>query len=151
MLSYWSGEVNTLQRNRKQREMHNQPMSALNNNWGVGNNPYSNCCWGGGSSGGSEAGAAGMGEIGGMALGTAIGAATRPSTALLEENPPAYCYWRNSPPSYGYPPQPSASAYSLPAGAFLTTINGSTHYLNGSTHYEPFYSGSPVVYVASQP
>jgi hypothetical protein len=131
-------EMNTLQQNNEQtqKEMHNQTMSTLNNNWGSG--PYSDCCWG---SSGDSAGAAMMGMMGGMAMGATMASAAnkQPSsnTTIIENGPP--------------PPAMGTMVYSLPPGATATTVNGSTFFVSGSTYYRPFYSGSQVVYIVSQP
>ena len=43
------------------------------------------------------------------------------------------------------------TAYSLPPGAIATDINGSTHFTENRVYYKPFYSGSQVLYIVSQP
>jgi hypothetical protein len=131
-------EANTLQENnlQAQKEMHNQTWSTVNNNWGSG--PYSDCCWG---SSGDSAGAAMLGAVGGMALGATMASAGNrqpsSSTTIIENNP--------APPPIG------TTVYSLPPGATATTVNGSTYFVSGSTYYRPFYSGSQVIYIVSQP
>jgi hypothetical protein len=120
--------------------------------WGGGGGygPYGGCCSnGGGSSTGEVLGAAALGAVGGMAVGsmmTANAQSQAPSTTIIENNQP-YGY---QPAPYG-PPAMGSTVYSLPPGAFPTTINGSTYYMANGVYYKPFYSGSQVVYMVSQP
>jgi hypothetical protein len=145
-------EANTLQHNQEQSQeyMHNQTMNTVNNNVGNtnwnGGNPYGDCCSdGGGSSTGEVLGAAALGAVGGMAVGsmmTANAQSQAPTTTIVENNP--------SPYPYGPPPM-GTTVYSLPPGAYPTTVNESTYYWANGVYYKPFYSGSQVVYVVSQP
>jgi hypothetical protein len=75
----------------------------------------------------------------------AVGAAIAINNQNLEDVP--YSYY--SPPPAA--PTLGTTVYSLPPGAYSTEINGSTYYVSGSTYYKPFYSGSQVIYVVSQP
>ena len=43
-----------------------------------------------------------------------------------------------------------ANVYTLPNGAYSTTINGSTYYVSGSTYYKPYFDGSQVAYTVAQ-
>ena len=150
-------EANTLQENREKTEksMHNSTMNTINNNVGQTNwngggggyhGPYGDCCSDGGSSTGVALGAAALGTVGGMAVGSMIANENKPATTVVENYP-----------AYGYQPAPYGTAalgttvYSLPPGAMATTINGSTYFTENGVYYKPFYSGSQVVYVVSQP
>ncbi len=136
--------------------MHNSTMNTANNvNYNSTNNgggyygPYNDCCSDGGSSTGEALGAAALGAVGGMAVGsmlTANAQAKAPTTTVVENYPP-YGY---QPAPYG-PPALGSTVYSLPTGAFPTTINGTTYYMANGVYYKPFYSGSQVVYIVSQP
>jgi hypothetical protein len=95
---------------------------------------------------GTALGAAALGTVGGLAIGSAI--------ANNENVQPAPTYNYNYYSDYSAPPTAPAlgtTVYSLPPGAYSTTINGSTYYVSGSTYYKPFYSGSQVIYVVSRP
>ncbi|HYL60017.1 MAG TPA: DUF6515 family protein, partial [Candidatus Acidoferrales bacterium] len=148
-------EANTLQENQEktEKQMHNETMdtaSSINsNNTSNSNNsyygPYGNCCNDSGASTGEVMGAAALGAVGGMAVGSMVTANSQPQapTTIIENNPP-----------YGTPYGPPAmgtTVYNLPPGAFATTINGSTYFTANGVYYKPFYSGSQVVYVVSQP
>ena len=82
-----------------------------------------------------------MGMMGGMAMGATMASAANKtpssSTTIIENNPA--------------PPPMGTTVYTLPPGATATTMNGSTYFVSGSTYYRPFYSGSQVVYIVSQP
>ena len=148
-------EANTLQENQEktEKQMHNETMDTASNiNYNNTNNnnsyygPYGNCCNDSGASTGEVLGAAALGAVGGMAVGSMITAnsqAQAPSTTIIENNPPYGA-------SYG-PPAMGTTVYSLPPGAYSTTINGSTYFTLNGVYYKPFYSGSQVVYVVSQP
>jgi hypothetical protein len=107
--------------------------------------PYGDCCSGGDSTG-AVLGAAALGTVGGMAVGSMIANENKPTTTVVE-----------SYPQYGYQPAPygapalGTTVYSLPPGAIATTISGSTYFTENGVYYKPFYSGSQVVYVISQP
>lgn len=149
-------EANTLQENQEKTEkyMQNDRLTTANANVGDtnwnGGNPYSSCCYDGGGDGGSSTGealgAAALGAVGGMAIGSMMRSAAQPqapTTTVIEIAPP-----------YGYPPaEPplGTTLYSLPPGAYPTTINGSTYEVAGSTCYKSYFNGSQVVYVATQP
>jgi len=143
-------EANTLQENQEHSEeyMHNQTLTTVNNNVGDtnwnGGNPYGGCCYDGGSDTGAVLGAAALGAVGGMAVGTMMTANSQPqapSTTIIENNGP-----------YGYGPPPlGTTVYALPPGATWTSINGNSYYMSNGIYYKPFYSGSQVVYVVSQP
>ena len=153
-------EANTFQKNNEntEKQLQNKQDATINNNAGDTNyygggsyGPYNDCCsdGDGGSSTGEALGAAALGAVGGMAVGsmmTANAQSQTPSTTIIENNPP-YGY---QPASYGTPAVGS-TVYSLPAGAFSTTVNGSTYYSSNGVYYKPFYSGSQVVYIVSQP
>ena len=111
-----------------EKHMQYQTDSTINNN--VGNTNYNGggggggCLYGGSSSSysGSEvAGAAALGAVGGMAVGSMITAsAAQPSTTIVENNPYGY-----TPPPYGYAPPPAygpppvgTTVYVLPPGAY---------------------------------
>ena len=136
--------------------MHNSTMNTAssvnynNTNNGGGYGSYNDCCSDGdGSSTGEALGAAALGAVGGMAVGsmmTANAQSQAPTTTIVENNPP-YGY---QPAAYGTPAV-GTTLYSLPAGAFPTTINGTTYYMANGVYYKPFYSGSQVVYMVSQP
>jgi hypothetical protein len=138
-------EANTLQSNR-----YNEASSIQKNRNNEANylqansnyNPYGDCCYDGGSSAGTALGAAALGAVGGMAVGSAIANNNQNLEAV-----PAYNY--DSPPPAA--PALGTTVFSLPRRAYSTTIDGSTYYVNGSTYYKPFYSGSQVIYVVSQP
>jgi hypothetical protein len=70
-------------------------------------------------------------------------AAQQPTTTVIENNP--YGYY--PPPS----PAPGTMLYSLPPGAYSTTVNGSAYYVAGSTYYKSYFNGSQVIYVVAQP
>jgi hypothetical protein len=132
-------EANTIQKNRNNEANYLQSNSNYN--------PYGDCCNDGGSDVGTALGAAALGTVGGLAIGSAI--------ANNENAQPAPTYNYNNYYS-DYSPPPAAPAlgttvYSLPPGAYSTTIDGSTYYVSGSTYYKPFYSGSQVIYVVSRP
>jgi hypothetical protein len=103
--------------------------------------PYGNCCSSGGSNTGEVLGAAALGAVGGMAVGSMITANTQNTAA------PAYGY---APPP-AYPPPVGTMVYALPAGAYSASINGGTYYVANGVYYKAFYSGSQVVYMVSQP
>ena len=129
-------EANTVQKNRNNEANYLQSNSNYN--------PYGDCCYDGGSDVGTALGAAALGTVGGMAIGSALANSENAQPA------PTYNYYSD------YSPPPAAPAlgttvYSLPPGAHSTEINGSYYYVSGSTYYKPFYSGSQVVYVVSQP
>jgi len=133
-------EANTLQENRynevnKVQKNRNNEANYLQSNSNY--NPYGDCCSDNGSNAGVALGAAALGAVGGMAVGSAL-------TNNAETIQPA--------PTYEYTPPPPAigtTVDSLPPGAHSTMINGSYYYVNGSTYYKPFYSGSQVIYVVS--
>ena len=152
-------EANTLQENQEKTEksMHNSTMNTINNNVGETNwsgggggggyyGPYGGCCSDGGSSTGTALGAAALGAVGGLAVGSMIANENKPTTTVVE-NYPAYGY---QPAPYGAPAL-GTTVYSLPQGAIATTINGSTYFTENGVYYKPFYSGSQVVYIVSQP
>jgi hypothetical protein len=137
--------------------MHNKSMDTVNNvdamNSGYysGNSstsyygPYNNCCNDGGSDTGAVLGAAALGAVGGMAVGsmmTANAQSQAPTTTIIQNNP--------SPYPYGPPPM-GTTVYSLPPGAYPTVVNESTYYWANGVYFKPFYGGSQVVYVVSQP
>jgi hypothetical protein len=129
-------EANTVQKNR------NNEANYLQSNGNY--NPYGDCCYDGGSNVGTALGAAALGTVGGMAIGSAIANNENAQPA------PTYNYYSD------YSPPPAAPAlgttvYSLPPGAQSTEINGSYYYVSGSTYYKPYYSGSQVIYVVSRP
>jgi hypothetical protein len=145
-------EANTLQENQEktEKQMHNSTMNTINDSYGNTNwngggggyyGPYGDCC-----SGGSDAGAAALGAVGGLAVGSMIANENRPATTVVE-NYPDYGY---QPAPYGAPAL-GTTVYSLPPGAIATTINGSTYFTENGVYYKPFYSGSQVVYIVSQP
>jgi hypothetical protein len=149
-------EANTLQENQEKTEksMHNSTMNTINNNVGQTNwngggggyyGPYGDCCSGGDNTG-AILGAAALGTVGGLAVGSAIANANKPTTTVVE-NYPQYGY---QPAPYGVPAV-GTNVYSLPPGAIATTINGSTYFTENGVYYKPFYSGSQVVYIVSQP
>jgi hypothetical protein len=43
-------------------------------------------------------------------------------------------------------PPVGATVDSLPQGAEQKVVNGTTYYLFGAAYYQPFYSGSSVIY-----
>jgi len=145
-------EANSLQHNQEETSEyeHTQSMNTINNNVGNtnwnGGNPYSSCCYdgGGGSSTGEVLGAAALGAVGGMAVGSMMtSAAQAPTTTVIQTAPP-----------YGYPSAPvplGTTLYSLPPGAYSTTINGGTYYVAGPTYYRSYFNGSQVIYVATNP
>jgi hypothetical protein len=145
-------EANTLQTNQEDTEksMHNSTMNTVNNSYNYQNGGSYGCCYDDDSSSTGEAlGAAALGAVGGVAVGsmmTANAQAKAPTTTVVENYPP-----------YGYQPVPSgppamgSTVYSLPPGAYETTVNGSTYYMANGVYYKPFYSGSQVVYMVSQP
>jgi hypothetical protein len=47
-------------------------------------------------------------------------------------------------------PPIGADVYTLPVGAYPTTINGSTYYVYGPTYYKPYFYGSQVAYTVTQ-
>ena len=91
-------------------------------------------------------GAAALGAVGGMAVGAAIANENKPTTTVVE-NYPAYRY---QPAPYGGPTL-GTTVYSLPPGAIATDINGSTYFIENGIYYKPFYTGSQVLYIISQP
>ncbi|MBV8135484.1 MAG: hypothetical protein JO121_07580 [Deltaproteobacteria bacterium] len=129
-------EANTVQKNRNNEANYLQSNSNYN--------PYGDCCNDGGSDVGTALGAAALGTVGGMAIGSALGNNENAQAA------PTYNYYSD----YSAPPAAptlGTTVYSLPPGAYSTEINGSTYYVSGSTYYKPFYSGSQVIYVVSHP
>src|SRR5579885_2144078 len=115
-------EMNTLQENQEntEKQMHNETMNTINNTAGD---------WGGGSSDsstGEALGAAALGVVGGMALGSMMNKPQQQS-APPAQNPYA------APPAY-YPP-PNYGAYRPPAYAEAPPPG-----------YQPYYNGSQVVY-----
>lgn len=156
-------EANTLQSNQEktQEQEHTQSVNAAyninNNNISTGHTnsyyggssygPYGNCC-GSSSSTGEALGAAALGAVGGMAVGSMITANSQKAAA------PAYYA---PPPGYGYAPAPvypppvGTTVYALPQGAYSASINGNTYYVANGVYYKAFYSGSQVVYMVSQP
>lgn len=148
-------EANTLQENNEktEKQMQNNRDTTINNNVGNTNwnggggsyGPYNDCC-GGGASTGAVLGAAALGAVGGMAVGSMITNSQRPTTTIVENNP-GYGY---APPVYGTPAL-GTTVYSLPPGAYSTDINGSTYFIDNGVYYKPFYSGSQVIYIVSQP
>jgi hypothetical protein len=146
-------EANSLQHNQEATEetMHNDTLTTVNNNVGDtnynGGNPYGNCCSdGGGSDTGEVLGAAALGAVGGMAVGSMMTSAAQsqaPTTTIIQNAPP-----------YGYPSAPpplGTTLYALPPGAYATSVNGSTYYYAGSTYYRSYFNGSQVVYIATNP
>lgn len=126
-------EANKLQKNRYNEANYLQANSDYN--------PYGDCCYNDGSDTGVALGAAALGAVGGMAVGSALA-----NNSENTQSAPAYNY------NYNYAPPPiGTTVYSLPPGATITTINGSTYYVSGSTYYKPFYSGSQVIYIVSRP
>jgi len=103
--------------------------------------PYGNCCGSSGSSTGEALGAAALGAVGGMAVGSMITANSQKAAA------PAYGYA----PVPAYPPPVGTTVYALPPGAYSASINGGTYYVANGVYYKAFYSGSQVVYMVSQP
>jgi hypothetical protein len=145
-------EANTLQENQEatEKQMHNESVNAAyninNNNISTGHyaggyyGPYSDCCSDGGSSTGEVLGAAALGAVGGMAVGSMLTSAANsqaPTTTIVVNSPP--------------PPPLGSTVYSLPPGAYSATINGNSYWVSGSTYYKPFFNGSQVIYVVSQP
>jgi hypothetical protein len=122
-------EDNTIQKNRNNEANYLQSNSNYN--------PYGDCCYDNGSNAGVALGAAALGTVGGMAVGSALA-----NNAENIQPAPTYAY---TPP----PPPIGTTVYSLPPGATITTINGTTYYVYGSTYYKPFYSGSQVIYLVS--
>jgi len=126
-------EANKLQKNRYNEANYLQANSDYN--------PYGDCCYDDGSNTGVALGAAALGTVGGMAVGSALA-----NNAENTQAAPTYNY------NYNYsPPAIGTTVYSLPPGATITTVNGQTYYVSGSTYYKPFYSGSQVIYVVSRP
>src|SRR5262245_50765279 len=100
-------EANTVQKNRNNEANYLQSNSNYN--------PYGDCCWDGGSDAGTALGAAALGTVGGMAMGSAIANNENAQAA------PTYNYYSD------YSPPPAAPAlgttvYSLPPGAHSTEI-----------------------------
>ena len=142
--------------------MQYQTDSTINNN--VGNTNYdggggggNNYYYGGSSggySGGEVAGAAALGAVGGMAVGSMMTAsAAQPSTTIVENNPYGY-----TPPPYGYAPPPAygpppvgTTVYVLPPGAYSATVNGQSYMYGNGAYYKTYYNGSQVVYVVTNP
>jgi hypothetical protein len=125
-------EANTLQENQEHSEeaMHTNTLNTINANVGQtnwnGGNPYGGCCYdgdGNGSSTGEALGAAALGAVSEMAIGSMMtSAAQAPSTTVIQTAPP-----------YGYSSPPlNTTLYSLPPGAYPTTINSSTYDVVGS-------------------
>ena len=108
-------EANQMQESHENTEKHMQYQtdSTINNN--VGNTNYNGGGGGGGNnyyyggssggySGGEVAGAAALGAVGGMAVGSMITAsAAQPSTTIVRTDPYGY-----TPPPYGYAPPPAS-------------------------------------------
>jgi hypothetical protein len=144
-------EANTLQENQEttEKQMHNESVNAaynINNNnistghygdgsyYGGGSSygPYSGCRSDGGSSTGDA-----LGAVGGMAVGSMMTSAAQsqaPTTTIIQTAPPL-----------------GTTLYSLPLGAYSTTVNGSMYYVAGSTYYKSYFNGSQVIYVATNP
>jgi len=103
------------------QQQYNQASNLESNS---NHDPYWGCC---GSSGGSDAGAAALGMMGGMAMGAAMQSNKRPTTVVENVTEPA-----------SYTPYP-------PYGA---TPGANGYYSNG-TYYKPEFNGSQVVYAPS--
>ena len=96
--------------------MHNSSMNTINNNMGESNwnggsggggGGSNNYYYGGGggnsgASTGEVAGAAALGAVGGMAVGSLITANSQPKTTVIENNP--YGYYPPPAPPTGYQP-----------------------------------------------
>ena len=154
-------EANSLQHNQEETSEyeHTQTMNTVNNNVGKtnyyggggGGNPYYGggySYYGGGSSSntGEVFGAAALGAVGCLVVGSMITSAAQyhaPTTTIVQTAPP-----------YGYasaPPPLGTTLYSLPPGAYPATINDSNYYVVGSTYYKPYFNGSQIVYIVTQP
>jgi hypothetical protein len=110
------------------QQHYNQATNLQSNSSGKWD-PYGGCCE---SSGGSEAGAAALGMVGGMALGATMEAAAVPrqSTTIVENVS-----------SLGMVPIGTILPV-LPTGAFSTQVNGTYYYYYNGTYYKPMFSGS---------
>ena len=75
----------------------------------------------------------------------AIANENEPTTVV--ENYPAFGY---QPASYEAPAL-GTTIYSLPPGAIATDVNGTTYFTENVVYYKPFYSGTQVLYIVSEP
>jgi hypothetical protein len=119
-------------------QQHYNETSNLQSNSSGNGDPYWGCC---GASGGSTAGAAALGMMGGMAMGATMESAanTRQPTTVVENV------------STSAPMPIGTTLPVLPAGATATEVNGADYYYSNGTYYRPEFNGSQVVYVASPP
>jgi hypothetical protein len=121
-----------------ENQRYNANMSYMNTANNNGWDPYGGCCDYSGN-GGSEAGAAALGMVGGMALGSAIASAATPQqpTTIVEN-------------AGTRAPMPIGTTIPvMPAGSSPTKINGQYYYYYDNTYFKPVFNGSQVVYVAS--
>ena len=85
------------------------------------------------------------GALAGLAVGTAIGASSQPSTVIIEQQAPIPQQTVTGAPAYG------TQVTILPAGAAARNTNGTMAYQCGSVWYRPFFGSSGVYYEVVPP
>ena len=87
--------------------------------------------------------------LAGMAVGAAIGAASQPSTIIVENQAPADSSGQQA-PSNGMP-QIGTQVTTIPPGAVSKNVNGIMAYEYRGTWYRPYFGSSGVYYVVVSP
>jgi hypothetical protein len=114
---------------------------------------YGGCWHGGWGCGSVSTGTAVAAGLGGLAVGAAIGAATRPpvvvAPAPIIVNPAPVIV--NPAPVVIQPAVPIGSVvYTLPYGAQSANINGTQYYVANGVYYQPFFGSNGVYYQVVQ-